>query len=888
MDSWPAAERARTTESLKRRKRQKPAVGPYPEVDVGAGGPNVVTLLERDGRFEWTFLVQENNQATPLRPSKHTTIFPATRPPPDPSIKSTILQKAERGANFLRTYLPDVDIPAELIRDELSQDAKITESLEKFDPYTRNILQPVVAHESAYLAFPMGELNCDLNISPFVNSRDGIVFKPSAHPLRTFKTPIQQITTTVPGIQAPYIAVRTFGHVNFLQVDASSATPCLSEVAALLPSETGGRAVVDVVLSATPFSSLVVNDLGSVYQCNIIDGDKTLDLIHPGPTEGRRTPFWRLARGTADTNYLLASEHSLSQIDIRADESIDLFSLTAGTSVVTSIEDQGDDNILKLCTTNELVWIDARFTRKPLLAYKHGRQYDRSLEARTSPLSSGTSTSTHHVLYIPSHKSVGAVTLLTSSSNSLVTLYDVSRAKGQPIHINAPSYCFFSDNDAFASYTGSALFSHPLRGETDAFSLVRLTKRGSLHKVDVGASEGEGEGFGVSWDDEVKDLEAMPLRVFEPPYADQAFVELDLSSVYNHILCLPELEREKREEENADAVYNLLEVIPTVWQGLDAPIEHVLTTRDAVLRAGDEPTQTYRADFLTDCVINSTRGYRALTQGRLDPNDLVKGSSWHKNLTATLQRLDPTFPDDARSGAEAFKKYDLAKSPERSAESFRYEKAAREELALDLALSADVFSLQAFSRASDEGPALEDLTQTLSLASEPPEVHFGYLRPKAKEHYSREETDESEASMGVRSLLKDWQVGADPGNYVFVDHYGGSTCTSRKTRRTSPAQVMQLPFGTQSQRPPTILAASTVPRRLPEPTRRTVAQSQPDPAEGPSRAFGFGSQMPLSSQPQTQSSQEYMMSTQVLPGAYGGRPVLPKKKATTKKRVGGF
>lgn len=309
---------------------------------------------------------------------------------------------------------------------------------------------------------------------------------------------------------------------------------------------------------------------------------------------------------------------------------------------------------------------------------------------------------------------------------------------------------------------------------------------------------------------------------------------------------------------------------------------------DAVLRAGDEPTQTSRADFLTECVINSTRGYRVLVQGRFSPNVLAKGSSWHKNLTAVLQRLDPTFPDDAKNGAEAFKQYDLAENPKRSVESFRYEKVAREQLALDLALSADIFSSQPFSRGSKEDPALEDLTQTLSLASEPPPVDFGYLRPSysslRSSYYKKEETDESEASMGVRSLLKDWQVGTDPEKYVFVDHYDGNASTPQTTQETDLAHGSELPFGTQSQRPPTILAASAVPPRLP----RVVAQSQPDIGGVTSRAFGYMSQMPLSSQPQMHSSQEYMMSTQVLPGAHGGRPTLPKKKSMTKKRVGGF
>ena len=44
----------------------------------------------------------------------------------------------------------------------------------------------------------------------------------------------------------------------------------------------------------------------------------TRDLIHPAAdAEGQDNFFWRLARGTEETNYLLASERSLSQIDVR-------------------------------------------------------------------------------------------------------------------------------------------------------------------------------------------------------------------------------------------------------------------------------------------------------------------------------------------------------------------------------------------------------------------------------------------------------------------------------------------------------------------------------------------------------------------------------------------
>ncbi|KAG6832341.1 hypothetical protein H0H87_001982 [Tephrocybe sp. NHM501043] len=176
MDSWPVDDRNPTSGNSESKggpkAEQQASVRGYPQVDVG--GPNVITLVEKDGRLEWTSIVKNIGKANYIRPGKNTIIFPTTRPPPSERPSRTILQSAERGANFLRTYLPDVDIPAELIRDELAQDAKISEKLGLFDPYMGNLLQPVTVYDSAFLAFPMGELNRDLsNFEPFSSLKSG-------------------------------------------------------------------------------------------------------------------------------------------------------------------------------------------------------------------------------------------------------------------------------------------------------------------------------------------------------------------------------------------------------------------------------------------------------------------------------------------------------------------------------------------------------------------------------------------------------------------------------------------------------------------------------------------------------------------------------------------
>ena len=56
-----------------------------------------------------------------------------------------------------------------------------------------------------------------------------------------------------------------------------------------------------------------------------------------------------------------------------------VLSLSAGKHVFTAIEDVQQENLLRLCSTSDIVWLDLRFPGKPLLSYTHGREYDQYL-----------------------------------------------------------------------------------------------------------------------------------------------------------------------------------------------------------------------------------------------------------------------------------------------------------------------------------------------------------------------------------------------------------------------------------------------------------------------------------------------------------------------------
>jgi hypothetical protein len=271
-----------------------------------------------------------------------------------------------------------------------------------------------------------------------------------------------------------------------------------------------------------------------------------------------------------------------------------------------------------------------------------------------------------------------------------------------------------------------------------------------------------------------------------------------------------------------------------------------------------------------------------LLQDRLSARGLIKGASWHHNINSTIKCLGLNIMGDIQSRTEALRRYDLMQDPERS---LRWENDAREQLALDLALSEDVFSGQPFLTLPDGSSELEAMTKTLSLGSEPPGVNFGYLRPVLKspaDHYhTTTEEDEVESFNGVRALLKDWVIGKDP---QIPDRDGTMLTESTLPSAARSAKVSH--HLSSSQRPPAVVASTVVPPYQVEGPKRgfKVGLSQ---VPGIPKGFGLESQPVVTVSEPLDSSQEYVTNTQIVPGPYGGRASLGKKKIT-KKRLGGF
>lgn len=262
------------------------------------------------------------------------------------------------------------------------------------------------------------------------------------------------------------------------------------------------------------------------------------------------------------------------------------------------------------------------------------------------------------------------------------------------------------------------------------------------------------------------------------------------------------------------------------------------------------------------------------------------------DLTSTLQRLGLKEP--LTGNDEPFHKYNLEDSDDRSTVSLRYEKRFREQLEVDLGLSSDVYSTHTFTKSPELDQTLETMTEALSLGDLPPEVEFCLLQPVIQheegddDDYGKEgpqKEQEQGLGLGVRLLLKDWEIGTDLANYTYQDPY---TVEARPPPRKVPHSP---PSGTGAAAPPQLLTQAQT-----QPTMQDVARppalasqpsSQPWLASGVRRAADSQGIAPaMNAQSQTQSGDVMMASTQVLPGPFGGRST--KKKPEKKKRMGGF
>ncbi|KAL0581563.1 hypothetical protein V5O48_000492 [Marasmius crinis-equi] len=448
-------------------------------------------------------------------------------------------------------------------------------------------------------------------------------------------------------------------------------------------------------------------------------------------------------------------------------------------------------------------------------------------------------------------------TLLLSRKNGLVTacnvlLDELAHQDGRPYVLTSGS------RDTFAGHTFL-----PRNGDDGSF--FRVMEDGGLVRYDLNWGDGdEIQSQGLNWSDDVLALRdsSTSRKPNHGPLGGREFSQVNLRPVYEHLFSDLEAEVEDLDE--------VLDSLSTYWQRTEAPVDYVLTTHDIIRSCGDEPERPSRSNFLAPNSLISTDGYRALLGGRFPWETLRQNSQWHRGIGDTLSNVPTHRNDDIQSLNDSLTSPDVFEDEDTDARIRRRQEKAREGLSLDLILSKDIYCHRPVPSLT---PALETMAGALSLSEEPPSVAFSFLQPMhSGDHYSKEEEKDEQVEMplGVRLLLKEWEIGTDPNDAVFTDPYGEQEPPNilRKKSAFSPPPIEPVPFEVQPQAPPMVLASSTL---APTPVTKTLPQTFSQPIDN----------LPVPSEGETQGM---FASTQVLPGPFGARP----KKKPGKKRLGGF
>ncbi|KAF9647558.1 hypothetical protein BDM02DRAFT_3097917 [Thelephora ganbajun] len=927
MAFWPADSRENVPEASK--YSRKKARWEYPSVTEGS--LTATTLVNKDGKFEWTHVLQDKGLRVHPR-GKSNQIFPITRSldpwmwnkSPVRHPEASVRNGSDPGyANFLRKAYPDVDITATLLASETAEDAKVLNERQTFDPHAGNTLEVLYRELGprrcfTCLAFPMGDSGRQLNVSAFSYSKkDKLpIFRPTSKPLCEFPTPILQLdslkSSTHSNISGSLLIVRTMGYTSISSLQYKLGLDSLpnimaTEVTRIHHMETGGRPIVDARIFNTVSgpAALAINDEGTIFQSSVMSNTQTIYPIYQ-PSEVKGTPmetFGRLVVGTTSTCYVVSS-YQVQRLDlrVRVDSSIQpLWSLpTSERTVITSAELPLKGQLSNVVTTEGIYWFDERYPGKPVLGIKHYRDFDRTLEARTVLLRSDIQVDSQ------------PMTFLTSRKTGLVSVYDVSRGEDDLVHMNAPSHCLSSitphNGLPIASWN---LFQHPLM-EPSHIDILHLSSRGDINRLHAQLhSDGDADpsvsdrSQGFVWNDDVKELEsANPGITGSDRFTERESCTVNLGSAYQDLF-FPSTE----EDENADATYDALDRLPSFWQNLDAPVDHIMTINDIACRLGDDPPDTHRADFLTPNPITGKRGYRAWKRGRISPQEISRGSNWNFDLTGILKSSTPDFSDEVDVMMNEIQSHSLLLSDNRTKESLKLENDACEQLALDLGMASHVYASKPFSKPGsaplEQAQTFEDVVADMSLATGalsinvagPPPVHFGFFTPITTRPVNHNPTNAGpeqpgtpqigEAEMiplGVRSLMDEWKVGEDPKDYKYFDPYGDDTPNPTEPKHSFEDESLPIQ-NAQSQsigptprlNPPAVVASRAPP--LIAPSKAAMVKEREKTLAG----GGFTQDNPI--QAQEPSQDVVMASTQVEPGRFGDRKMGQKKR---QKRVGGF
>ena len=220
-----------------------------------------------------------------------------------------------------------------------------------------------------------------------------------------------------------------------------------------------------------------------------------------------------------------------------------MYSVTRAPNLLTSIGSDLDNGLSRLVTTSELIWVDPRFHIKPVLAWKHEREYDRTLSSHSVGIGGSTWRKFFEGWHYSTYKAKW--TVLSSRNNALLSVYDVSSNKNGLLQSHALPYSLSGrfSNEPHAGF--HVVHPHPESDNTTTASLVQLSSRGGIYQSAIALEQEKDTtslpiGVDVSWSSAVHRL-ATNCTIQQPDISKlgaRAKQEIDFRQAYQRISSL--------------------------------------------------------------------------------------------------------------------------------------------------------------------------------------------------------------------------------------------------------------------------------------------------------------------------------------------------------------
>lgn len=219
--------------------------------------------------------------------------------------------------------------------------------------------------------------------------------------------------------------------------------------------------------------------------------------------------------------------------------------------VITSACATHINHLYSVCTTSQVIWLDDRYPKRPLLGWKHRRDFDRTLTIQNIDFDESKLAVQKNIIakipYLQLVRYIASLCMLGSRHFDHTTAIAVNKLTDGPLQCQMPPSSVKPANalSMRAAAVGRTLVRHPNETEHSSFTLVELSEQNGVYCQELAyfknASEAEAQieetglrMIDLHWSESVNALQSR-VKTLRPDLgeaANRVFAMTDFSELY--------------------------------------------------------------------------------------------------------------------------------------------------------------------------------------------------------------------------------------------------------------------------------------------------------------------------------------------------------------------